>query len=50
MATHEAARRVRTHTCGELNAKNDGSVVTLLGWAHKRRDHGGVIFIDLPDR
>ena len=43
-------RRVRSHTCGQLNATNDGTIVVLLGWAHKRRDHGGVIFIDLRDR
>lgn len=39
----------RTHTCGELTASNVGSEVTLFGWASKRRDHGGVIFIDLRD-
>ena len=41
---------MRTHFCGQLNAALDGQIVTLCGWAHRRRDHGGVIFIDLRDR
>jgi aspartyl-tRNA synthetase len=41
---------MRTHYCGQLNAGHVDQIVTLCGWNHRRRDHGGVIFIDLRDR
>ena len=42
--------RMRTHYCGQVNESLTGQVVTVAGWAHRRRDHGGVIFVDLRDR
>ena len=41
---------MRSHYCGDINESHLGSEVEICGWVHRRRDHGGVIFIDLRDR
>lgn len=41
---------MRSHYCGQLNESLDGQEITLCGWVHRRRDHGGVIFLDVRDR
>ncbi|HQD98357.1 MAG TPA: OB-fold nucleic acid binding domain-containing protein, partial [Novosphingobium sp.] len=39
----------RTHTCGALGASDVGQTIRLSGWVHRKRDHGGVLFVDLRD-
>lgn len=41
---------MRTDYCGAINTRHLDKTITLCGWVHRRRDHGGVIFIDLRDR
>ena len=41
---------MRSHYCGEINEAQNGQEIEVCGWVHRRRDHGGVIFIDLRDR
>ena len=41
---------MRSHYCGDLRATESGEEVEIYGWVHRRRDHGGVIFLDIRDR
>ncbi|MFP5304238.1 MAG: OB-fold nucleic acid binding domain-containing protein, partial [Gammaproteobacteria bacterium] len=41
---------MRSHYCGQVTERQVGETVTVCGWVHRRRDHGGVVFIDLRDR
>jgi len=50
MTRSEYTIMMRSHYCGQLNESLEGQEITLCGWVHRRRDHGGVIFLDIRDR